>query len=172
MRTTTIDIQRAENSKSHPGTETTASVAARFAKLSAFAPWATDAGLLTLRAALGVVFIYHGGQKLFGLFGGYGLAGTAQWMGSIGIPLPYVSAIAAGSAEFFGGLALLLGLWPRIAAVPMVFTMLVAIVSAHWGKFDARAGGMEYPLTLAAALIAIALIGGGRLTVARLVPRR
>jgi putative oxidoreductase len=135
--------------------------------------WATaaDVGLLILRVALGVVFVYHGGQKLFGLFGGYGLAGTAQWMGSIGIPLPYVSALAAGSAEFFGGLAVLLGLWTRVAAVPMVFTMLVAIVSAHWGKFDARAGGMEYPLTLAAALAALALIGGGRLTLLSLFGR-
>lgn len=133
---------------------------------------AADAGLLILRVALGVVFIYHGGQKLFGLFGGYGLAGTAQWMGSVGIPLPYPSALAAGSAEFFGGLAVLLGLGTRIAAVPMVFTMLVAIVSAHWGKFDAQAGGMEYPLTLAAALTALALIGGGKWTLPALLPAR
>ena len=132
---------------------------------------AADAGLLILRLALGVVFIYHGGQKLFGLFGGHGLDGTAQWMGSIGIPLPYLSALAAGSAEFFGGAALVLGLWPRIAAVPMVFTMLVAIDTAHCGKIDARSGGMEYPLTLAAALAAVVLIGGGRWTVAALLRR-
>ncbi len=131
---------------------------------------AADAGLLVLRAALAAVFVYHGGQKLFGLFGGYGLAGTAQWMGSIGIPLPYFSAIAAGSVEFFGGLALLFGLWPRLAAAPLIFTMLVAIVTTHWGKFDARAGGMEYPLTLAAALAAIALLGGGRFTIRRWLP--
>lgn len=133
---------------------------------------AVDLGLLILRVVLGVVFVYHGGQKLFGLFGGYGLTGTAQWMGSIGIPLPYLSALAAGSAEFFGGAALLIGLFPRIAAVPMVFTMLVAIVSAHWGKFDARSGGMEYPLTLAAALAAVALVGGGRWTLTGLLRRR
>ncbi|MCC7343267.1 MAG: DoxX family protein [Bryobacterales bacterium] len=126
---------------------------------------AADLGMLVLRAVLAVVFIYHGGQKLFGLFGGYGLAGTAGWMASIGIPMPYASAVLAGSAEFFGGAALLLGLWPRMAAIPMAFTMLVAIVTAHWGKFSAQAGGMEYPLTLAAALMAIALVGGGRLTV-------
>lgn len=137
----------------------------RAAALAQLQATAADVGLLILRIALGVVFIYHGGQKLFGLFGGYGLVGTAQWMGSIGIPLPFVSALAAGSAEFFGGAALLLGLWTRIAAVPMVFTMLVAIISAHWGKFDARTGGMEYPLTLAAALLALALIGGGRYTI-------
>lgn len=132
---------------------------------------AADLGLLILRVALGVVFIYHGGQKLFGLFGGYGLTGTAQWMGSIGIPLPYLSALAAGSAEFFGGAALLIGLFPRIAAVPMVFTMLVAIVSAHWGRFDARSGGVEYPLTLAAALAAVALVGGGRWTLTGVLRR-
>jgi putative oxidoreductase len=132
---------------------------------------AADIGLLILRITLAVVFVYHGGQKLFGLFGGFGLSGTAQWMASIGIPLPYVSAIAAGSAEFFGGLALLLGLWTRIAAIPMVFTMIVAIVSAHWSKFDARSGGMEYPLTLVAALAALALIGGGRLSITSLFGR-
>lgn len=173
MQAATMKTERSGNTAIATNTETANSGFARFAKLAAAVqPWAADAGLLTLRAALGAVFVYHGGQKLFGLFGGHGLTGTAQWMGSIGIPLPYFSALAAGSAEFFGGLAVLLGFWPRIAAVPMVFTMLVAIVTAHWGKFDARAGGMEYPLTLAAALVAIALVGGGRWTMDRLFFRK
>lgn len=125
-------------------------------------PTRTDLALLLIRAVLGVVFIFHGGQKLFGLFGGSGLEATAAWMGGIGIPLPMVSALMAGSAEFFGGVALLVGVGVRLAAVPMAFTMVVAILSAHRGAFDARAGGMEYPLTLAVVLVALALLGGGR----------
>lgn len=170
MRTATINADVASNQgRNAPGTEgvrpgSTPAVADAGA-IARLREAAADAGLLGLRAVLAVVFIFHGGQKLFGLFGGYGLAGTAGWMESIGIPMPYVSAVLAGSAEFVGGAALLLGLWPRIAAIPMVFTMIVAIVTAHWGKFASQAGGMEYPLTLAAALLAIALVGGGRFTV-------
>ena len=51
-----------------------------------------DLGLFLVRSMLGVVFVYHGAQKLFGLFGGYGLEGTAGWMESVGIPFPLVSA--------------------------------------------------------------------------------
>lgn len=168
MRTLAIETASGNDAlASGPATDHAATTQSRAALRAA----AADMGLLILRVTLGVVFIYHGGQKLFGLFGGYGLSGTAQWMGSIGIPLPYGSALAAGSAEFFGGLAVLLGLWTRIAAIPMVFTMIVAILSAHWGKFDARSGGMEYPLTLAAALATLALIGGGRLTLPSLLGR-
>ena len=122
-----------------------------------------------LRAVLAAVFIYHGGQKLFGIFGGYGIAGTAGWMASVGIPFPTVSTVLAGGTEFFGGLVLLLGTGARIAAIPMAFTMLVAILTAHRGAFDARAGGMEYPLTLGVVLVALALVGPGRLTVGKLV---
>ena len=130
--------------------------------------WSTDLGLLLIRTVLSAVFIYHGGQKLFGLFGGYGIEGTAGWMASIGIPFPTLSAVAAGATEFFGGIILLLGTGTRIAAVPMAFTMLVAIATVHSGAFDAQKGGMEFPLTLAVVLTALALIGPGRLTVANL----
>jgi putative oxidoreductase len=138
-------------------------------KLTAFAP---DLGLFLLRAVLATVFVYHGGQKLFGWFGGYGIEGTAQWMASIGIPFPTLSVILSGSAELFGGLALLGGgLVARLVTAPMAFTMLVAIVSAHAGSFDARTGGMEYPLTLGVALVALGLIGPGRIGVPALVAR-
>jgi putative oxidoreductase len=72
----------------------------------------TDAGWapLALRLPMGIIFVAHGSQKLFGMFGGYGLEGTGQWMGSIGLNPGYLMALLAGSAEFFGGLALLLGL--------------------------------------------------------------
>ena len=127
-----------------------------------------DNGLLLIRAVLAMVFIYHGGQKLFGWFDGYGIVGTAGWMASVGIPFPMLSTVLAASVEFFGGIILLLGTGARLAAIPMAFTMLVAIVTAHSTGFDARTGGMEYPLTLGVVLVALALLGPGRLTVGRL----
>ncbi len=128
-----------------------------------------DIALLMIRTVLAVVFIFHGGQMLFGLFGGHGLSATAAWMGSIGIPVPTFSALAAGSTEFFGGIVLLLGVGARIAAIPMTFNMIVAIVTAHLSAFDVRQGGMEYALTLAVVLAAIALMGPGSLTARRLL---
>ncbi|MFA9479742.1 DoxX family protein [Phycisphaerales bacterium AB-hyl4] len=131
-----------------------------------------DIALLLIRGVLAVVFVFHGSQKLFGWFGGGGLSGTAGFMESIGIPLPMLSTLLAGSAEFFGGIVLLLGVGTRIAAVPMAFTMLVAIVTVHNSAFNAAAGGMEYALTLGVVLVALALTGPGRLTVAKLIPQR
>lgn len=131
-----------------------------------------DVALLLIRSVLAVVFIFHGSQKLFGWFGGPGLSGTAGFMESLGIPLPMLSATLAGSAEFFGGIALLLGVGARLAAVPMAFTMLVAIVTVHRSAFATAAGGMEFPLTLGVVLVALALTGPGRLTIARLIPQR
>jgi putative oxidoreductase len=128
-----------------------------------------DTGLLLIRAILAVVFIYHGSQKLFGCFGGYGIDGTASWMASVGIPFPTLSALTAGATEFFGGIVLLLGPGARLAAIPMAFTMLVAVATTHNG-FDVRTGGMEYPLTLGVILMALVLLGPGRFTVSNLVP--
>lgn len=127
--------------------------------------WTTDAGLLAIRAMLGVVFMFHGSQKLFGWFGGGGLGGTAGFMEQIGLPLPTVSAFMAGGAEFFGGVALVLGLGTRIAAIPLVFTMLVAAFVVHRQAFSIQQGGMEYALTLAVVLVGLTLTGGGRFSV-------
>ncbi len=132
---------------------------------------ARDWALLTLRSVVAAVFVFHGAQKLFGAFGGYGLEATAGWMGGLGIPFPLVSATLAGATEFFGGLALAAGILARLVALPMIFTMGVAMVTAHSG-FDAAQGGMEYPLTLAAALVSIAIQGPGRLTVSRVVRQK
>jgi|TARA_R110001592_G_C13166650_1_gene749470 putative oxidoreductase len=120
---------------------------------------------LILRAPIGLILAAHGAQKLFSWFGGYGLEGTGQWMTSIGITPGYLMALLAGSAEFFGGLALVLGLFTRPAAVVSAFTMLVAIFSVHIGNglFMAN-NGYEYALTLFVALIALAVQGGGRLS--------
>lgn len=118
---------------------------------------------LLLRVPVGIVLAAHGAQKLFGWFGGYGLEGTGQWMASIGLEPGYFMALAAGSAEFFGGVALVLGLLVRPAAAVSAVTMLVAILSVHisHGLFLSN-NGYEYALTLFAATLALTLQGAGR----------
>lgn len=123
------------------------------------------AAALILRVPVGLILAAHGAQKLFGWFGGNGLAGTAGWLSSMGMEPGLLMAILAGSAEFFGGLALVLGLLTRPAALVAAFTMLVAIFSVHInnGLFVAD-GGYEYALTLMVALLALAVQGGGYLS--------
>jgi putative oxidoreductase len=128
----------------------------------------TDAGFapLAVRVPVGIIFAAHGAQKLFGWFGGYGLAGTGQFMEAIGLSPGTVMAALAGGAEFFGGLALLLGLLVRPASVLLAFTMLIAIFSAHFSKglFLAN-GGYEYALALLAVTVGLAISGAGRVSV-------
>ena len=129
----------------------------------------TNVALLSLRLILATVFIFHGSQKLFGWFGGYGLTATGQYMESIGIPFGTTSAFLAASTEFFGGILLLAGVLIPLVAIPMVFTMLVASFVAHGGGFSAQTGGMEYSLTLAITLASLGLLGGGDWTLERFI---
>ena len=132
--------------------------------LASSAGWQT----LALRLPLGVIFIAHGGQKLFGWFGGYGLEGTGQWMASIGLTPGVLMALLAGSAEFFGGLALILGVVLRPAAAVLAVTMLVAIITVHLenGLFMAN-NGYEFGLALLAGTVALVISGAGRASVDR-----
>ncbi len=118
---------------------------------------------LTLRVPIGIIFAAHGAQKLFGWFGGYGLDGTGQWMASIGLAPGYLMALLAGSAEFFGGLALIIGFLVRPAAAVLAVTMLVAIFAVHIGNgLFMSNNGYEFGLALLAASVALAVSGGGR----------
>lgn len=128
-----------------------------------------DLPLLLMRLMIGWVFVFHGSQKLFGWFGGYGIEGTAGFFEQIGIPFPVANVILAGSAEFFGGLVLLIGTGTSIAVIPMIVSMLVASFVAHGKAFSVQDGGMEYALTLAVVLTALGLMGPGRFTVGRLL---
>lgn len=120
-------------------------------------------GLTLLRVVAGLTFVAHGSQKLFGWFGGYGLAGVAQWMESIGLAPGYLLALLAGSAEFFGGLALIIGLLVRPAAAVLVVTMLVAIFSVHLGNgFFISNNGYEYALALLAISLTLLIEGAGK----------
>ena len=130
-------------------------------------------GALALRVPVGIIFAAHGAQKLFGWFGGYGLEGTGQFFGSIGLDPGYLMALLAGLVEFLGGLALVFGLLVRPAAAALAAAMLIAIFSVHIGKgFFADKGGYEYALALFAAAFALLFIGAGRYSVDRaLAPR-
>jgi putative oxidoreductase len=123
---------------------------------------------LALRLSAGTIFVAHGAQKLFGSFGGHGLEGTGQWMASIGLEPGYLMALAAGSAEFFGGIALLIGLLTRPAALILAFTMLVAIITVHLanGLFMDN-GGYEFGLALLGISVALVFNGGGKLSLDR-----
>jgi len=126
---------------------------------------ATDSGWnqLALRVPVGIIFVAHGAQKLFGAFGGYGLEGTGQWMASVGLNPGYLMALLAGGAEFFGGLALIFGLLVRPAAAALAVTMIVAISSVHFenGLFLSN-NGYEYGLALLAASLSLVFTGAGR----------
>lgn len=125
----------------------------------------TDAGFapLALRLPIGITFMAHGAQKLFGWFGGYGLEGTGQWMTSIGLTPGYLMALMAGSSEFFGGLLLIIGLLIRPTSAVLAFTMLMAIVTVHLDN------GYEFGLALLAATVSLAISGAGKLSVDNMI---
>jgi len=127
-------------------------------------------GLTVLRIVVGIVFAAHGSQKLFGAFGGYGLAGTAQYMESLGLTPGYLMATLAGGIEFFAGLALIIGLLVRPAALGLIFLLLVAIFSVHIsnGLFMAN-NGYEFALALLGGSIAVLIEGAGKLSADRVI---
>ena len=120
-------------------------------------PRAQELGIAVLRIVVGIVFLVHGAQKLFVI----GVGPVAHMFGGIGIPLPQVSAIVVTLVEFAGGIALILGVVTRWAAVLLAIDMAVAVgkVHLHGGFFLPR--GYEFALTLLAACVALALAGPG-----------
>jgi putative oxidoreductase len=119
-------------------------------------------GLLLLRLVVGVLFIGHGTQKLFGWFGGYGVEGTGGFLESLGYRPGKQYAIVGGVAEAGGGLLLFLGLFTPLAAALLIAMMINAIFAVHaengaW----AQNNGYEYPLVMIMAVAAIALGDGG-----------
>lgn len=122
-----------------------------------------DLGLLIIRLVVGLLFIGHGAQKLFGWFGGYGLKGTGGWFESIGMKPGVTMAFLAGLAELIGGLLFALGLFTALAGILIAGTMAMAIVKVHAPNgLWAAANGYEYNLTLLAVAIGVALIGPGQ----------
>lgn len=110
--------------------------------------------LLVLRLALGAVMIAHGYSKVFG-----GLSHTAQMVSNLGLPgwLGYFSA----AAEFFGGVAVIIGLLTRLAGLGIVINMGVAIAKVHWKNGFTGNGNYQFPLALAAIAFALIFFGAG-----------
>jgi putative oxidoreductase len=118
--------------------------------------------LLALRLVVGLLFAGHGAQKLFGVFGGGGLEGTAGMFDQIGLRPGSLHARAAGAAEFMGGLLLAAGLFTPFAAAALIAVMTAAVITVHRpnGIWNTNKG-YEYNLVMVAVAFALAGIGAG-----------
>ncbi|MGW0191632.1 DoxX family membrane protein [Streptomyces sp. NPDC003362] len=129
---------------------------------------AADAGLLLLRLTFGLLMAAHGSQKLFGFFGGDGLAATGEGFAALGYRPGKLFAVIGGLSELLGGLGLALGLLTPLAAAALIGVMINAMVTvtgAH-GLWQTD-GGVEYSVCIAVVALAVAAIGPGRLAVDR-----
>jgi putative oxidoreductase len=123
---------------------------------------AISVAFLVARLILGLALMAHGTQKLFGWFGGGGIAGTGGFFEGLGFRPGRLFALSSGSAETLGGLLTVLGLGGALGPVLIVIVMLVAIGSVHISKgFFAQNGGWELPATNIGLAIAISFGGNG-----------
>jgi len=122
-----------------------------------------------VRITAGLLLMPHGAQKLFGWFGGYGLTATGEFFGTqLGLQPGLLFALLAGLVEFFGGLALVVGLLTRPAALAVAVLMGVAMLGVHLPNgFFWTSGGYEYPLMWGLIALALLLGGGGRYSLDR-----
>lgn len=122
-----------------------------------------DLALLVLRLSLGVMFIAHGMQKVWGLFGGPGLAKFTGFIGSLGFSPAGLWAYLAAYVELVGGLCVIAGLGTRLAAGLLLVLIVVAAAKVHLANgFFSQTGGFEYPMLIAAVCLALLLAGGGK----------
>ena len=131
-----------------------------------------SASLLIVRVVLGIIFFAHGGQKVFGWFGGPGLRGLISYFKqSLGVPAPLT--VLAALTEFFGGLAMIVGLLVRPAAVGLIVVLVVGTATVHWrnGFFlnwslePGKGHGYEMNLALIGMALAVLVGGGGALSI-------
>ena len=121
-----------------------------------------DLALFVLRIVVGGLFAAHGAQKLFGSFGGHGLAGTGQFFESLGLRPGERHARLAGLGEFGGGLLVVIGLLTPLGAAAIIGVMVVAILTVHGPKgWQVTEGGYEYNVVLATVAFALAAAGAG-----------
>lgn len=135
-----------------------------------FAQWSSYAAL-PLRTVLGLIFVVHGAQKLFGLFGGDGVARTAAVIAEYGFEAATVWAVLFGAFQLAGGVALLLGFLTRWTALALVVERVAVLsyLNIPYG-FTAAAGGVEFSLVMAAALLTLACTGAQRYALDAQVP--
>jgi putative oxidoreductase len=130
-------------------------------------------GPVVLRLAAGAIFIAHGAQKLFGIWGGGGPSGTAAFFAQLGLTPAYPLAIVVGLVEFVGGLCLVLGAFTVAAALVLALDMLVATWKVHlangfflnWTITQGQGHGYEYTLALIGMLVSLLLTGAGAMSI-------
>lgn len=125
-------------------------------------------GLTVLRVITGLIFVAHGGQKLFV----FGFDGVAAGFGQMGVPLAAVMGPFVALLEFFGGIALIAGVLTRLVSVGLAFTMVVAILLVHLAGGFFMPTGIEFTLSLLGSTILLALTGAGAYSLDSLIARR
>jgi putative oxidoreductase len=124
-----------------------------------------DLGLVALHGVVGLLLVGHGAQKLFGMFGGHGIEGTAGFFEALGLRPGRLHAVAGGGAEVLGGTLIALGLLVPVGAALVIAVMTTAARTAHRGKGPwAQDGGWELPLVNATAVFALAAVGAGQIS--------
>jgi len=125
----------------------------------------SDIGLLVLRLVVGLTMSAHGAQKAFGWWKGSGWAGWRDVMVRMGFRPATVWGVIGIAAELVGGLLLAIGFLTPLGAMALIGQSVVIIIQAHWSRgFWGRDGGFEFPLSLAAGVIAIVGTGAGALS--------
>ena len=127
-----------------------------------------DLALAVLRVVVGIIFLAHGGQKLFV----YGFAGVSGAFAQMGVPAPGVMGPFVALVEFFAGAALVVGLLTRLASLGLISTMVGAILLVHLKNGFFAPTGFEYPLALLAAAASLAIAGPGAFSADSIIARR
>ena len=120
---------------------------------------------LPVRLALGIIFIAHGAQKVFGSFGGHGLAAFTAGDAPLGLRPGWLWLGAAAFGELIGGILVLVGLLTRLGAFWIAAVMLVAMIGVHWGAFFMNNRGIEYTVALLGMSLALMIAGGGQASI-------
>ena len=125
-----------------------------------------DLPLLMMRLILAVGFFGPAMMKL------KNVSGIAEWFASMNIPLPTLNAYMATATESLGVVLLVLGLGTRIISFPLIITMIVAIVTVHWGHgFEAGDNGFEIPLYYMIMLFTLMVYGPGKISLDNLIKK-
>jgi putative oxidoreductase len=120
-------------------------------------------GILVLRLALGIMFMAHGLQMAFGLFGGPGVKGFSQMLSGLGFVPAILWAYVASYTVLLGGLFVIIGVQTRLASAMLLIFILTAAITVHLTKgFFLSNGGYEYNFIIAAICLALILLGPGK----------